>query len=871
MEKTMVKWVYNFTEGSSEDKALLGGKGANLAEMSHLGLPVPRGFTITTEACMNYLNHEQHLPAELLTQLADAVAELSAATGKQFGDLDQPLLVSVRSGSKFSMPGMMDTILNLGMNDQTVESLARNSNNPRFAYDCYRRLIQMFGDVVCGIDASLFERVLTEIKTNHGLTYDFELSAEQLQELIQRYKKIFLKETGMNFPQDPKEQLLQAVQAVFKSWNNERAKTYRRLHQIPDDLGTAVNIQEMVFGNLGNDSGTGVVFTRDPANGKKGIYGEYLMNAQGEDVVAGIRTPTSIKELKDQQPGIFQELESICNKLEAHYRDMQDIEFTIEHQKLFILQTRTGKRTPTAGIQIAMDLFYEGKIAQEEVESRISYSDIDYVLHPSFSPEVLAKAEVLFSGLAASPGAAVGRIYFDAKQAKEHHDAGETVILVREETSPEDIAGIAASSAVVTCRGGMTSHAAVVARGMGISAVVGCNELQIDSRKRCLRIGEQVIREGEVLSVDGGKGQVYAGELPLAQGNQVSAFYDFLQLISQNAPLEIRGNGETPMDIKQAFDFQASGIGLVRTEHMFFEQERLTLFRKMILAPDEAQRQKSVAALKEIQKKDFVQIYQLTQDKPATIRLLDPPLHEFLPKTDGECWAVAEKVGLTYDQVKNQVESLAEFNPMLGFRGVRLGLVYPEIYQMQAEAITEAAIEVTRDSGKAVPIEIMIPFISEVAEFTQMRREIEPKIKKVMTQEKMELPYLIGTMIEIPRACFVAEELAMYADFFSFGTNDLTQMAYGLSRDDSPRIIQEYLNQGLFSFDPFQVLDIEGVGQLMKLAVEGGRRSNPRLKVGVCGEAGAHPESLQFIKKLGVDYVSCSPYRIPLAKLAVVK
>lgn len=867
----MNRWVYLFSEGSKEQKDLLGGKGANLAEMTKLGLPVPTGFTVTTEACLYYLNHGDQLTDELKTQVMTAIEQLSAKTGKKFGDLKNPLLVSVRSGSKFSMPGMMDTVLNLGLNDQTVAALASNSQNERFAYDCYRRLLQMFGNVVMGLDNSTFEGRITALKKVNGLSFDNELTADHWKQIVSEYKELYRKNLQREFPQDPIEQLYLAIEAVFGSWNNARAKTYRRLHGISDDLGTAVNIQEMVFGNFGETSGTGVVFSRNPSLGDPGLFGEYLINAQGEDVVAGVRTPKPIQVLAEDMPEQFNQLKAICENLETHYQDMQDVEFTIEREKLFILQTRSGKRTSKAALTILLDFFKEGIISEDALVSRIEGKDLEAALHPNFAETALKNRVSFLSGLAASPGAATGAAYFSADAATEAKARGERVVLVREETSPEDIEGIAVSEAVITSRGGMTSHAAVVARGMGICSVVGCERLIVMEEENQATVADETIEEGTILSVDGSSGKVYFGEIPMEEVGHTVALDELHTIWDRHADIKVRANAETPNDIETGMALGAVGIGLARTEHMFFEKTRLLQFRRLILADSLAERLAVLKELKTVQKQDFKYMYQEAGGKPTTIRLLDPPLHEFLPRNAEECREVAKELGKTFNEVKRKTDNLAEVNPMLGFRGLRLGVAYPEIYQMQAEAIIEAACEVTEEQEFSIQPEIMIPFTIDAGEFAHVRQAIEEAIQKNLRDNQRTLDYQIGTMIEIPRACFVADQIAQHADFFSFGTNDLTQMALGLSRDDSPRIVTQYLEAGIFEDDPFQVLDKAGVGALMKLAIEGGRKVNPELKIGICGEAAAHPKSIDFLNELGIDYISCSPFRIPHAKMTLAK
>lgn len=863
------KRVYNFTEGSKEQKDLLGGKGANLAEMTGIGLPVPKGFTITTEACLEYLDSKKLLP-ELVKEIEEHIARLENETGKKFADEENPLLVSVRSGSKFSMPGMMDTILNLGLNHQSVEIFAHKTENPVFAYDCYRRLIQMFGDVVKGVDKNIFEEALTLYKAAQGYSSDIEMKAEDWQEIIQQFTTIYLKEVGENFPQDPSKQLYAAVEAVFTSWNNPRAVTYRRIHEISDKLGTAVNIQEMVFGNTGGDSGTGVAFTRNPATGEAGVFGEFLLNAQGEDVVAGIRTPRPIQELKQEQPTIYMQFEKICHQLEAHYQDMQDIEFTIEEGKLFILQTRNGKRTAKAAFKIATQMAEDGVISREESLKRLTPSMITQLLHPVFDEQMLAKNQAVAKGLPASPGAASGRVYFHAEDAQKAHEAGQKVILLRTETSPEDIEGMVVSEAIVTSRGGMTSHAAVVARGMGVCCVVGCEQLTINEKLKQASDGTQTIKEGDLLSVDGTTGKIYRGEIKLDKVQDLDLLVKVLRWASQIGNMQVRANAETVEDIRAALDFGASGIGLARTEHMFFGKERILEMRKMFLSEDQLQREQSLETLKAFQKKDFAEILSLTEGMPCTIRLLDPPLHEFMPKTKEEYEQVAEACGQTVDFIMQRGKDLEEFNPMLGHRGCRLAITYPEIYEMQVEAIMEAALELAK-TGKQVKPEIMIPLVAEEKELSYLKKMLEDKIQDVFEKHQLKIAYKIGAMLEIPRACLTADQLATSAQFFSFGTNDLTQLTYGFSRDDSVKFLPDYVEKGILEDDPFQHLDQKGVGSLMKTAIELVKPQHQEISFGVCGEVGGDPDSVAFLQKIGLDYVSCSPYRVPAVLLTVAQ
>ncbi|MEY8536835.1 pyruvate, phosphate dikinase [Lactococcus muris] len=863
------KRVYDFTQGSKEQKDLLGGKGANLAEMTSIGLPVPRGFTITTEACLEYLN-SKNLDAELIKEIETHIARLEKETGKKFADNENPLLVSVRSGSKFSMPGMMDTILNLGLNHQSVEILAQKTGNPVFAYDCYRRLIQMFGDVVKAVDKNLFEEALTDYKINHGYTSDTEMQAVDWKQIIKQFSEIYLKEVGEKFPQEPAEQLYAAVEAVFTSWNNPRAVTYRRIHDIPDTLGTAVNIQEMVFGNTGAKSGTGVAFTRNPATGEGGVFGEFLMNAQGEDVVAGIRTPRPIQELKEDNPDIYRQFEKICQQLEAHYQDMQDIEFTIEEGKLFILQTRNGKRTAKAAFKIATQLAEDGVISKKESLKRLTPSMITQLLHPVFDEKSLAQNQAIAKGLPASPGAAYGRVYFNAQDAQNAHEAGQKVVLLRTETSPEDIEGMLVSEAIVTSRGGMTSHAAVVARGMGVCCVVGCEALNVNEKRKQAQYGTQIIKEGDIVSVDGTTGNIYRGEIKLDKAQDLEILGKVLKWAAEIGDMKVRANAETVDDIKTALDFGASGIGLARTEHMFFGKERILEVRKMFLSEEEMQRKKSLETLKEYQKKDFLEILSLTEGMPCTIRLLDPPLHEFMPKTKEEFEEVAKACGQSVDFIIQRGKELEEFNPMLGHRGCRLAVTYPEIYEMQVEAIIEAALDLAQ-AGKQVKPEIMIPLISEERELTYLKELLESKIQKLFKESGREVAYKIGAMLEIPRACLTADKLASAAQFFSFGTNDLTQLTYGFSRDDSVKFLPEYIEKRILQDDPFQHLDQDGVGALMKTAIGLVKPEYPEISFGVCGEVGGDPEAVTFLKKIGLDYVSCSSYRVPAVLLTIAQ
>lgn len=855
----MAKLTYRFHEGKKEWKDLLGGKGANLCEMENLNLPVPNGFVISTEACRNYLIQEtKSLSGSLVEEIIFQIKELETLSSKIFGIGVNPLLLSVRSGAKYSMPGMMDTILNLGLNDKTVHALSKITGNRDFAFQCYCRLIQMFADVVYNVATTNFGTIPTETKTE-----------AEWKVIITNYQKIFATMTGRKFPQDAYEQLLIAVEAVFSSWNNQRAKVYRRIHGIPDNLGTAVTIQQMVFGNYSAESGTGVMFTRNPATGEKGVYGEYLLQAQGEDIVAGIRTPESISGLQEAMPQVYDELTKIANQLEKHYCDMQDVEFTIEAGKLYMLQTRNGKRTPQAAVAIAYDLMTEGLISEETLIARIDEEMIGQLLHPTFTDEA-KKETVIVRGLPASPGAAVGQIAFTAEAAKEMSRKGKKVILVRNETSPEDIEGMSVSEAIVTARGGMTSHAAVVARGMGVCCVVGCENLQVDEEKEMASFVDGILQTGDFISVDGSSGRIYLGKLTLNEAETSEVLEKILKICDDHAAMSVYGNAETPRDIKEALLKGAKGIGLARTEHMFFQADRLKMMRQLILA-EGSRVDEALAYLKEKQKNDFRQIYQILGELPCTIRLLDPPLHEFLPQDRQELRGIAQELNLNSHSVIAKAKSLAEVNPMLGLRGVRLGIIRPEIYQMQVAAIIEAALEVSKEEEITLIPHIMIPLVGTIKEFSMAKDSCVEIINDLFEKTKMRLPFEIGTMIEIPRACLIANQLAQVADFFSFGTNDLTQLTYGYSRDDAHKFLPTYTHHEILSNDPFQHLDQEGVGELMRMASEMGKQEKKSLSVGVCGEVGGDPVSISFIQTLPVDYVSCSPYRIPNARLACAK
>ncbi len=867
----MKKFVYSFNEGSKDMKDLLGGKGANLAEMTKIGLPVPFGFTVTTEACNRYYEEDKTIGDDIVTSIFEKLEELENVTGKKFGSVENPLLVSVRSGAKISMPGMMDTILNLGLNDETVEGLAALTENPRFAYDSYRRFIQMFGDVVMEIDKRKFDAIFDGKKEEKGCEFDVDLTTEDLKEIIAGYKELVKKEMGRDFPQEPKDQLMEAIKAVFRSWNNDRAILYRQLNEIPDSIGTAVNVQSMVFGNMGNTSGTGVAFTRNAATGEKALFGEFLVNAQGEDVVAGIRTPQPIAEMAEAFPDVYNEFVRIAELLENHYKDMQDMEFTVEREKLYMLQTRNGKRTAPAAVKIAVDMEAEGLIDKETAIMRIEPAQIDQLLHPMFDADELAKAERLTKGLPASPGAAAGKIYFNASDAETAAANGEKVILVRLETSPEDLAGMVAAEGILTARGGMTSHAAVVARGMGKCCVSGCSEIKVDEDNKKLIIGGHTFVEGDYISLDGSAGDVLKGQVKTVPPELSGDFGKIMSWADDIRTLKIRTNADNPRDARQAVEFGAEGIGLCRTEHMFFEEERIPAIRRMIMADTEAERREALKFLLPYQKGDFKGIYEAMGDRPVTIRLLDPPLHEFIPHTDEELHDLAEQINVPYEKLAKKAEELHEFNPMLGHRGCRLAVTYPEIAEMQAEAIIRAAIEVRAEKGLDIIPEIMIPLVGLKAELADVKATVVKTADAVMEAEGVKFDYLVGTMIEIPRAALTADEIAEEAEFFSFGTNDLTQMTFGFSRDDTGNIIKEYREKGIFEDDPFQSIDQVGVGKLVKMAVELGKQTRPNIKLGICGEHGGDPKSIAFCNEIGLQYVSCSPFRVPIARLAAAQ
>ena len=867
----MKKYIYNFNEGTAQMKDLLGGKGANLAEMSNIGLPVPFGFTITTEACNTYYVKNHRLWDELIEEIETKLEELENKSGKKFGDKENPLLVSVRSGAKFSMPGMMDTILNLGLNDDTVKALARNSSNERFAYDSYRRFIQMFGNVVMNIDKTKFDEIFDRQKKEQGVESDTELDIKSLKHIVKEFKKCYKEETEKEFPENPTEQLLLAIEAVFKSWNTERAVIYRRIHNISDNLGTAVNVQSMVFGNMGDDCGTGVAFTRNPATGEKKLFGEFLVNAQGEDVVAGIRTPLDIDKLKTVMPEIYKQFSETAELLENHYRDMQDIEFTIEKGKLFILQTRSGKRTVEAAVRIAVEAVGEGKLNEEEALLRVEPAQIMHLLHQTFDKNILKNTKPLAKGLPASPGAASGKIYFSASDAVVASKSGEQVILVRQETSPEDIEGMVEAKGILTSRGGMTSHAAVVARGMGKCCVAGCEAIKVNENAKHFTVDGKTFKEGDFISLNGSSGNVYEGIIPTLEPELSEQYITLMSWADKTRRLRVRANADTPKDAAKAVELGAEGIGLCRTEHMFFEEDRIAAVREMILADNVEQRRAALEKILPMQKEDFIGIYKAMGGRPITIRLLDPPLHEFLPKEDKNLQELADEMKIDFEKLKVRVEDLKEVNPMLGHRGCRLAISYPEIAEMQTRAIIEAAIQVKKEEGIDVKPEIMIPLVVKPRELTYIKEIVVKIADELIKESGIELEYLYGTMIEIPRACIVADDIAAEAEFFSFGTNDLTQMTYGLSRDDAGRVIEEYLKKKILDKDPFQSIDRKGVGRLMKMAVELGRKKRPDIKLGICGEHGGEPSSVEFCHELGLDYVSCSPFRVPIARLAAAQ
>ncbi len=867
MEK---KYVYLFKEGNADMRELLGGKGANLAEMTRIGLPVPQGFTISTEACTRYYDDGEKIGEDIEKQIYEALATTEQVVGKKFGDENDPWLVSVRSGARASMPGMMDTILNLGLNDVSVKGLAKLTDNEHFAYDAYRRFIAMFSDVVMEIKKSKFEDVLDEFKEKRGVKFDRDLTADDLKEVVERFKAIYKAEKGVDFPQDPKEQLMEAIKAVFRSWNNPRAIYYRRMNDIPGSWGTAVNVQSMVFGNMGETSGTGVAFTRNPSTGEKKLYGEYLLNAQGEDVVAGIRTPQPISQLHEQMPEVYDQFVTIAKTLENHYRDMQDMEYTIERGKLFMLQTRNGKRTAQAALKIAVDLVDEGMLSEEEAVLKVEPKQLDSLLHPNFDAAAIKKAPVIAKGLPASPGAGAGAIYFTADAAAEHGKNKEKVILVRKETTPEDIEGMDFSQAILTAFGGMTSHAAVVARGMGRAAVVGCGDLKFDEAANTVTINGKVYHEGNCISVDGSTGNVYDGLIPTVEASISGDFARFMGWADKARKLHVRTNADTPRDTKQAVAFGAEGIGLCRTEHMFFEASRIAAVREMILADTKEQREHALAKILPMQQGDFEAMYKALEGRPMTVRYLDPPLHEFVPHLDmtEEIEELAKNLGRTVEEVKQKINALHESNPMMGHRGCRLAVTYPEIAEMQTRAVMQAAINVKKECGYDIVPEIMIPLVGSEKELAFVKHIVDETAKKVFEEQGMTLNYHVGTMIEIPRAAVTADEIAKQAEFFSFGTNDLTQMTFGFSRDDAGKFLGAYYDNKIFESDPFARLDTDGVGKLVEMAAKLGRQTRPDIKLGICGEHGGDPSSIMFCHKVGLNYVSCSPFRVPIARLA---
>ena len=861
------KFVYLFTEGKSGMKDLLGGKGANLAEMTNLGMPVPQGFTITTEACTKYYEDGEKISTEIEKEIFQYIEKLEAISGKKFGDKNNPLLVSIRSGARASMPGMMDTVLNLGINDEVAEGLVLLTQNPRFVYDSYRRFIQMFSDVVMELDKEEFSQILEDVKGRWEAPDDASIPEEGMKEVVALYKAHYKEKLGADFPQEPRAQLLDSVKAVFRSWDNPRAVSYRRFNDIPASWGTAVNVQSMVYGNMGNDSGTGVAFTRNPATGEKKLFGEFLINAQGEDVVAGIRTPEEIDQLKKIMPDIYDEFKKIAERLDDHYKDMQDMEFTIENGKLYMLQTRNGKRTASAALRIAIDLVESGTLSKEEALLKVDPKQLDALLHPQFDGKAIKSIKPNATGLAASPGAACGKVYFTAEEAVVAAKDG-PVLLVRTETSPEDIEGMHVAQGILTARGGMTSHAAVVARGMGTCCVSGCSELHISYKKRLLKIGGQEVKEGEWMSIDGTSGHVYIGQLPLVDAEFTPDFHNVMEWADEIRRLKVRTNADTPEDAATAIKFGAEGIGLTRTEHMFFKEERIMAVREMIVSNNEEQRAKALEKLLPMQQEDFEGIYRVMEERPVTIRLLDPPLHEFLPKEDKDIKELAKMMKLGFEDLKTTIEQLHETNPMMGHRGCRISVSHPEIARMQTRAIIQAAITVKKETGFNIVPEIMIPLIGDRKEMRYVKDIVVNEAERILSEEKTELKYLVGTMIEVPRAALLADEIAEEAEFFSFGTNDLTQMTYGFSRDDSSTFLENYYKQGIFESDPFVKLDQEGTGKLVKMGVELGRKSKKDLKIGICGEHGGDPASVEFFNEIGLDYVSCSPYRVPIARLA---
>ena len=867
----MTKWVYLFKEGNADMRNLLGGKGANLAEMTNIGLPVPQGFTITTEACTQYYEDGREINDEIQSQINEYIGKMEEITGKKFGDKENPLLVSVRSGARASMPGMMDTILNLGLNEEVVEVIAKQSNNPRWAWDCYRRFIQMYSDVVMEVGKKYFEQLIDEMKDKKGVKQDVELDAEDLKELARQFKAEYKEKIGEDFPDDPKEQLMGAIKAVFRSWDNPRANVYRRDNDIPYSWGTAVNVQSMAFGNMGDDCGTGVAFTRDPATGEKGLFGEFLTNAQGEDVVAGVRTPMHIAEMEEKFPEAFKEFKEVCKTLENHYRDMQDMEFTVEHGKLYMLQTRNGKRTAQAALKIACDLVDEGMRSEEEAVAMIDPRNLDTLLHPQFDTKALKESTPIGKGLGASPGAATGKIVFTAEDAVIWNEKGEKVVLVRLETSPEDITGMKASQGILTVRGGMTSHAAVVARGMGTCCVSGCGDIQMDEENKKFTLAGETYHEGDYISIDGSTGNIYAGQIPTVDASIAGEFGRVMAWADKYRTLKVRTNADNPRDTKKAIELGAEGIGLCRTEHMFFEEERIPKIRKMILSETVEAREEALNELIPFQKGDFKAMYEELKGLPMTVRYLDPPLHEFLPTDEEDIKALASDMGVTVEHLKAKCAELHEFNPMMGHRGCRLAVTYPEIARMQTRALMEAAIEVSEEKGYDITVEIMIPLVGERKELKFVKNVVVETAELVKKEKNSDIKYKIGTMIEIPRAALTADEIAEEAEFFSFGTNDLTQMTFGFSRDDAGKFLGSYYENKIYESDPFAKLDQDGVGKLVKMAAEKGRATRPDIKLGICGEHGGDPSSVEFCHNVGLNYVSCSPFRVPIARLAAAQ
>ena len=869
----MKKYVYSFKEGNANMRELLGGKGANLAEMTNIGLPVPQGFTITTEACTQYYEDGREINSEIQEQINEYIVKMEETTGKKFGSVENPLLVSVRSGARASMPGMMDTILNLGLNEEVVEAIAEKSNNPRWAWDCYRRFIQMYSDVVMEVGKKYFEELIDKMKEEKGVKQDVELNADDLKELARQFKEEYRNKIGKDFPTDPKEQLMGAIKAVFRSWDNPRANVYRRDNDIPYSWGTAVNVQSMAFGNMGDDCGTGVAFTRDPATGEKGLFGEFLTNAQGEDVVAGVRTPMKIAEMEEKFPEAFEQFKSVCKTLESHYRDMQDMEFTVEHGKLYMLQTRNGKRTAKAALKIACDLVDEGMRTEEEAVLMIDPRNLDTLLHPQFDTEALKEGKVMGKGLGASPGAAYGKIVFTAEDAEKQGigGKGEKVVLVRLETSPEDITGMKAAQGILTVRGGMTSHAAVVARGMGTCCVSGCGDIQMNEAKKEFTLGGKTYHEGDIISIDGSTGNIYDGEIKTVDATIAGEFGRVMEWADKYRKLGVRTNADTPKDTKKAIELGAEGIGLCRTEHMFFDEERIFNIRKMILSNTKEEREEALNKLIPYQKGDFKAMYKELKGLPMTVRYLDPPLHEFLPKEEKDIKALAKDMGVTVEQLQAKCDELHEFNPMMGHRGCRLAVTYPEIAKMQTKALMEAAIEVEKEEGYTIVPEIMIPLVGEVKELKFVKDVVIETAEEVKKENNSKMEYHIGTMIEIPRAAITADEIAKEAEFFSFGTNDLTQMTFGFSRDDAGKFLNSYYENKIYEQDPFAKLDQKGVGQLIKIAAEKGKTVRENIKLGVCGEHGGDPQSVEFFHNTGLTYVSCSPFRVPIARLAAAQ